>query len=69
VKTVEAWDAALESSVFTHLQMPINDRRPDLVAWARTDHEAITIIGNRPLASGHAIDRLSERLAYAAEAV
>jgi aryl-alcohol dehydrogenase-like predicted oxidoreductase len=69
VKTVEACDAALESSVFTHLQMPINDTRPDLVAWARTNHEAITIIGNRPLASGQAVDRLGERLAYAAEAV
>jgi aryl-alcohol dehydrogenase-like predicted oxidoreductase len=69
VKDVEACDAALESSTFTHLQMPVNDSRPDLVAWARTNHMAITIIGNRPLASGRAVDRLGERLAYAADAV
>jgi len=69
VKDVKACDAALESGIFTHLQMPINETRPDLVAWAHTNNVAITIIGNRPLASGQAVDRLGERLAYAAEAV
>jgi len=69
VKTVEACDAALTTGVFTHLQMPVNDTRPDLVAWARSHHQAITIIGNRPFASGQAADRPGERLAYTAGAV
>jgi aryl-alcohol dehydrogenase-like predicted oxidoreductase len=69
VKDIAAADTAFSLGVFTHLQMPINDTRPDLAGWAREHQDAVIIIGNRPFASGQGLDRPGERLAYAAAAV
>lgn len=69
VKDVAACDAALGLGVFTHLQLPINATRPDLVAWARDHRDAITIVGNRPFASGRYVEPVTDHLAFAADAV
>lgn len=69
VKDPAAADAALALGAFTHVQMPVNATRPDLVAWAREHRDLITIVGNRPFASGQALDHPRDRLTYTAEAV
>jgi len=69
VKDIAAADMALSLGIFTHLQMPINDTRPDLVAWASEHQDAITIMGNRPFACGQSLDRPQERLAATEAAV
>lgn len=69
VKTPEAAQAALDAGLFTRLQMPINSTVPQLVEWAMSHHEEITVIGNRPYASGQQVGSKQESLAHAAAAV
>lgn len=69
VKTPEAAQVALDAGVFTYLQMPINSTVPQLVEWATSHHGSISIIGNRPYASGQQVDSRRESLAFAARAV
>lgn len=72
VSDLESAEAALVAGWVSHVQLPVNQASPAFADWARQHGSRVTILGNRPLASGRLVGSdasVDEAIRFACDAL